>query len=110
MSYISLMTAAYLFGSVVIVAVILRGFFTSIMGQSKRHLELQHEALTWRIKANAMQMECVRLQKLVNRKQVVSSQFTNDEIKTLIRLCHPDRHANSLASTAMTKRLLELRK
>jgi hypothetical protein len=38
------------------------------------------------------------------------SQFTPEEIKQLIRLCHPDKHGNSATATAITQRLLELRK
>lgn len=37
------------------------------------------------------------------------SQFTDAEIRTLIRLCHPDKHAGSDAATAMTAKLLRLR-
>lgn len=37
-------------------------------------------------------------------------QFSEDEIAQLIKLCHPDKHANSSAATAITQKLLELRK
>lgn len=36
--------------------------------------------------------------------------FSQDEIRTLIRLCHPDKHNDSDSATTMTQRLLELRK
>lgn len=39
-----------------------------------------------------------------------ASQFTAAEIEVLIRLCHPDRHANSGAANDMTAKLLALRK
>lgn len=36
--------------------------------------------------------------------------FSPDEIETLIRLCHPDKHGNSQASTRITVKLLEMHK
>ena len=36
-------------------------------------------------------------------------QFDPVEIKCLLRLCHPDRHANSRRSTEMTQKLLSIR-
>ena len=41
---------------------------------------------------------------------VTQSQFTDEEIASLIRLCHPDKHDGSEAATRMTQRLLEMRK
>lgn len=38
------------------------------------------------------------------------AQFTQEEIATLIRLCHPDKHNNSTTSNNITQRLLQLRK
>lgn len=38
------------------------------------------------------------------------SQFSQDEIKALIRLCHPDKHNGSEAATRLTGKLLEMRK
>lgn len=35
--------------------------------------------------------------------------FTSDEIKSLITLCHPDKHNGKLIATQLTQRLLELR-
>lgn len=40
---------------------------------------------------------------------VMAAQFTQDEIKRLIRLCHPDRHNNSDIAKEITQKLLELR-
>lgn len=42
-------------------------------------------------------------------KSKQSSQFTQDEIRTLIRLCHPDKHAGSAAANEMTQKLLKMR-
>jgi hypothetical protein len=36
-------------------------------------------------------------------------QLTLDEIKTIISLCHPDKHGNSERSNEITKRLLALK-
>lgn len=41
---------------------------------------------------------------------VTQSQFTDEEIASLIRLCHPDKHGGSEAATRMTQKLLELRR
>lgn len=35
--------------------------------------------------------------------------FNRDEINRLIRLCHPDRHANSEAAVKMTQKLMSMR-
>lgn len=39
-----------------------------------------------------------------------SAQFTEEELSKLIRLCHPDKHNNSLTSNEMTVRLLAMKK
>jgi hypothetical protein len=39
-----------------------------------------------------------------------SNQFTTDEIKTLIRLCHPDKHNGSDSANRITTKLLKMRK
>jgi hypothetical protein len=36
--------------------------------------------------------------------------FSESEIQTLIRLCHPDKHGNSPAANEMTAKLLSLRR
>lgn len=38
-----------------------------------------------------------------------TDEFSRDELKALIGLCHPDKHNNSPASNALTARLLALR-
>lgn len=38
-----------------------------------------------------------------------ASAFTQDEIRTLIRLCHPDKHAGSESAGRITQKLLQLR-
>lgn len=37
-------------------------------------------------------------------------QLTEDEIKSLLNLCHPDKHDGKTAAVRMTQRLLEMRK
>lgn len=39
-----------------------------------------------------------------------SPQLSDDEIKKLLSLCHPDKHGGKPLADEMTKRLLELRK
>lgn len=36
-------------------------------------------------------------------------QFTGDELKVLISLCHPDKHGGKAIATEMTQKLIELR-
>lgn len=36
-------------------------------------------------------------------------QFTQDELKTLIQLCHPDKHDGKESAVRITQRLLELK-
>lgn len=38
------------------------------------------------------------------------AQFTEDEIRTLIQLCHPDKHNGKESAVNITKKLLALRK
>lgn len=38
-----------------------------------------------------------------------SNQFTKQEIDSMIRLCHPDRHDNSRISNEITQKLLKMR-
>ena len=37
------------------------------------------------------------------------SAFSEEEIKVLIRLCHPDKHQGRAAAVSMTKKLLRIR-
>lgn len=41
---------------------------------------------------------------------VGAAQFSQEEIKRLIRLCHPDKHNGSEAAHSITQKLLEMRK
>lgn len=39
-----------------------------------------------------------------------AQQFTDEEIKVLISLCHPDRHGGKESATRMTTKLLQMRR
>lgn len=56
----------------------------------------------------SQQMQANAIQE-IERLRNVRSTFTKDEIRTLIRLCHPDRHGGSASATDMTAKLLSLR-
>ncbi|QEM41118.1 hypothetical protein HYP85_gp021 [Pseudomonas phage Zuri] len=42
--------------------------------------------------------------------EVTNSEFSQEEIKTLIQLCHPDKHAGKESAVRLTQKLLTLRK
>lgn len=42
--------------------------------------------------------------------EVTNSEFSQEEIKTLIQLCHPDKHAGKESAKNITQKLLTLRK
>lgn len=44
----------------------------------------------------------------VKSSRTVTTQFTPDELRTLRRLCHPDRHGNSSQATAITQKLNQM--
>ncbi len=44
------------------------------------------------------------------KAEIAKPQFTKDEIKDLLMLCHPDKHGNSKLAEEMTKTLLAMRK
>lgn len=43
-------------------------------------------------------------------KQNSTGQFTDSEIKSLISLCHPDKHNGKASATNITQKLLKMRK
>lgn len=47
---------------------------------------------------------------LVPKSAAPNGTFSPEEIDTLVRLCHPDKHGGSKAANDMTARLLALRK
>lgn len=74
-------------------------------------------ALTWRMRYSAMLNKYNELVTRINEhggealfsQKPAQSQFTQDEIEKLIRLCHPDKHNNSATANELTARLLKLR-
>ncbi len=42
-------------------------------------------------------------------KQLLNAQFSTDEIKTLLQLCHPDKHGGRESATRITQKLLSMR-
>jgi hypothetical protein len=40
----------------------------------------------------------------------INNQFSQDELKTMLILCHPDKHNNSEKATKITKRINQIRK
>jgi hypothetical protein len=54
----------------------------------------------WRAETRAKQLEA--------RQATAGRQFDVEELKTLRRLCHPDRHGGSDASTRMSQRINQL--
>lgn len=42
------------------------------------------------------------------KTQAVSSQFTQQELKSLVRLCHPDKHNGKQIANDLTAKLLDL--
>ena len=47
---------------------------------------------------------------LLRAERGENSQFSSDEISQLIKLCHPDKHNCSQTATAITQKLLSMRK
>lgn len=77
----------------------------------------QAEIISTRLDYMKLQLEWNELVRRINLKGGeaflngdTKNQFTQEEIKALIRLCHPDRHNGSEASIKITQKLLKLRK
>ena len=82
----------------------------------KSYVTFQDEVSNLRI---AHDMEIAQLREEVKREREAkeramrfsgrSAPFTQEQVRNLIRLCHPDRHNGSELATEVTKWLLELR-
>lgn len=66
-----------------------------------RHMELESEYWDKYIAYKLLYSEA-------RKSQSTSSQFSQEELKRLVSLCHPDKHSNSKAANEMTAKLLEL--
>ncbi|MNO13196.1 hypothetical protein D3C76_28250 [compost metagenome] len=91
---------------------------------SKKHNALLAEASSLRLQLLDKQLEFKKLvdqwNELVNTinekggqsfldGQVSNTQLSQEEIKTLIQLCHPDKHAGKESAKRLTQKLLTLR-
>jgi len=58
----------------------------------------------------ALEQRIVMLQAELNgARQGASTQFDKKEIKTLISLCHPDKHGGKESAVSITQKLLKMR-
>jgi hypothetical protein len=68
---------------------------------------LRSDADNWLSVAYELHRELFVLRSTASNGQSV---FSDSEIQTLIRLCHPDKHGNSDAANQMTAKLLSIRR
>lgn len=97
-----------------------------LFGNKERELKLKVDLWVDRyndiaVRHNKLVNKWDKLVKLINSKggqqfldhatidDQQTSQFTKEDIQSLIRLCHPDKHNNSVAATRMTQLLLKMR-
>lgn len=82
------------------------------------HQKALHEIAEWRLAYSRLLSKWNGVIEQINRRggesflygpAAASKAFSQDEISTLIRLCHPDRHGGSEASTRLTQKLLSMR-
>lgn len=80
-----------------------------------RKLELELYSVKHRL--NLITAKWNDLVEVINRKggqafldQMPKPQFTESELKTLLQLCHPDKHGGKDSAVRITQKLLELRK
>lgn len=111
-------TALVYKGRLVNVEKVLRKTLNSVeVGNSKQsHCEselmehLEHWKMMYRQeKIRADHFSFVAMKSQPGVMPLSESQFSQDEIKRLIRLCHPDKHQNSDSANEMLKKLLALK-
>lgn len=90
--------------------------------RKSRFESLERVAATMADRINTLNMQLNYHKNLVNELRyrllvaqnrsptLSSSQFSEEELKQLIRLCHPDKHGGSAAATKITQKLLALRR
>lgn len=83
---------------------------------SSTHDKVRLENLSLQMRLALLKLQVaeseVRYRKLRNRVasgEFGQGSFTPDEIKTLVRLCHPDKHNGSKAANEITQKLLAMR-
>lgn len=82
--------------------------------------ELKTEILTLTLRLNFLQEEWNTLVRRINKKggeqflnearMGAPSPFTEEEMRKLLILCHPDKHGGKALAEEMTARILDLRK
>ena len=92
---------------------------------SKKHIallakmsELELQLYSLRVKHNKLLEDWNEVVRTINARggqafldgEVTNSEFSQEEIKTLIQLCHPDKHAGKESAVRLTQKLLTLRK
>lgn len=78
--------------------------------QGLNFAELYQQACAQRDQNARAAMNYKNAYEALQRGQVVQPQvFSEDELRTLINLCHPDRHGGKESAQRITARLLELR-
>lgn len=70
---------------------------------------MEFTALHWKTKFDLLQHAYNLLARSSNKPSTKSKDFSDEEVNTLIRLCHPDKHNGSSAANKMTAKLLSLR-
>jgi hypothetical protein len=78
----------------------------------QRYTQLQGEHWSLMNKYNDLALKWEKLVKEINAKggrTFLDNGFSQEEIKQLILLCHPDKHGNSSISNEITCKLLKLR-
>lgn len=85
--------------------------------RAKTHEELRKKYEKLVMDNDRLQRDWNRLVRLINSKGgqkfldgETTPQFSDSEIRIMIKLCHPDKHGNSADATLMTQTLLGLRK
>ena len=80
----------------------------------KEVTKLKKELTEERLRYTKLWLQTMQLseasKKLLKLYESQESQFTQTEIRLMIRLCHPDKHGNNRDANEITSKLLRLRK
>ena len=76
-----------------------------VWGWKHEHLKLQYSAL---LRNYNLLVDAIK--EMTSKKSTETNlHFTQEELKKLITLCHPDKHGGSKIAEEMTAKLLEMR-
>jgi hypothetical protein len=81
----------------------------SLATDQKKQIEQMEVELLWHKKQAEQLAAEVHLARMSNAK-AAAPQFTQEQIRTLITLCHPDKHDGKESAKTMTQQLLQMRK